>query len=244
MLQRPSNYDVLALWVLSSLSMIALTTGSAVLAMGIVIGAKWALLGRVTRGSQDWDRTPFCQRRQLFLTVERLVYRCCRGKGVPGMLSGTHWLVMYYRALGATVGKDVALFANGKPNLMFTEPDLVTIGDRVAIDDATLVTHKDIRGKFDLAEVRIGDRCVLRSGSSILSGVTMEPGSCLLEHTLIMQDEVVPADATMQGWPAERFDGNRTDHNDAPAMEEFEEPKMAAQSRNNSDATLIAGQEW
>ncbi|KAG7149834.1 putative peroxisomal-coenzyme A synthetase like protein [Verticillium longisporum] len=244
MLQRPSNYDVLALWVLSSLSMIALTTGSAVLAMGIVIGAKWALLGRVTRGSQDWDRTPFCQRRQLFLTVERLVYRCCRGKGVPGMLSGTHWLVMYYRALGATVGKDVALFANGKPNLMFTEPDLVTIGDRVAIDDATLVTHKDIRGKFDLAEVRIGDRCVLRSGSSILSGVTMEPGSCLLEHTLIMQDEVVPADATMQGWPAERFDGNRTDHNNVPVMEDFEEPKMADQSRNNSDATLIAGQEW
>ncbi|PNH37524.1 hypothetical protein VD0004_g9272 [Verticillium dahliae] len=244
MLQRPSNYDVLALWVLSSLSMIALTTGSAVLAMSIVIGAKWALLGRVTRGSQDWDQSPFCQRRQLFLTVERLVYRCCRGKGVPGMLSGTHWLVMYYRALGATVGKDVALFANGKPNLMFTEPDLVTIGDRVAIDDATLVTHKDIRGKFDLAEVRIGDRCVLRSGSSILSGVTMEPGSCLLEHTLIMQDEVVPADATMQGWPAERFDGNRTDHNNVPVVEDFEEPKMADQFRNNSDATLIAGQEW
>ncbi|KAM0327410.1 hypothetical protein ACHAQA_005696 [Verticillium albo-atrum] len=243
MLQRPSTYDVLALWVLSSLSMIALTTGSAVLAMGIVIAAKWALLGRVTPGSRDWDKTSFCQRRQLFLTVERLVYRCCRGKGVPGMLSGTHWLVMYYRALGATVGKDVALFANGKPNLMFTEPDLVTIGDRVAIDDATLVTHKDIRGKFDLAKVNIGDRCVLRSGSSILSGVTMEPGSCLLEHTLIMQDEVVQADTTMQGWPAENFNGNRTGPNTTFAVNDFEEPRMAAASRNNSDATLIAGQE-
>ena len=47
------------------------------------------------------------------------------------MLTGTHWLVLYFRALGANIGKDCALFAGGAPSLMFTEPDLLTLGDRV-----------------------------------------------------------------------------------------------------------------
>lgn len=53
---------------------------------------------------------------------------------------------MYFRALGANIGKDCALFAGGMPSLMFTEPDLLTLGDRVAVDDALLVGHINSRG--------------------------------------------------------------------------------------------------
>jgi carbonic anhydrase/acetyltransferase-like protein (isoleucine patch superfamily) len=92
---------------------------------------------------------------------------------------------------------------------MFTEPELITLGDRVVVDDASVVAHINTRGKFDLNKVEIGDRCVLRTGSRLLSGAQMKNDSCLLEHTLIMGGDVVEEKWTMQGWPAERFTASR-----------------------------------
>lgn len=202
-------FDILALYLMTSVTIAILTTVQAVLALLIVVGAKWALLGRRKPGNYDWDKSPYCQRWQLFLSIEKLRRQCYRGQGVLGMLTGTSWIVLYFRALGANIGKDCALFANGRPSLMFTEPDLITLGDRVVVDDASVVAHINTRGKFDLNRLEIGDRCVLRSGSRLLSGATMEQDSCLLEHTLIMGGDVVEARRTMQGWPADRFNGQR-----------------------------------
>lgn len=201
--------DVLALWLMVTVLIAILTTIQALLALGMVIGAKWALMGRRMPGNYDWDKHPYCQRWQLFLCIEKLRRNCYRGSGILGMLTGTHWLVLYFKALGADIGKDCALFANGRPSLMFTEPDLIKLGDRVVVDDASVVAHINTRGKFDLNRLEIGDRCVLRTGSRLLSGATMKDDSCLLEHTLIMGGDVVEAKWTMQGWPAERFSGQR-----------------------------------
>lgn len=198
-------WDVLALYILSSVVIAILTSLQAVLALAMVIGAKWALLGRRMPGNYDWDKSPYCQRWQLFLNIEKLRRYCYRGHGVLGLLTGTQWIVWYFKAMGANIGKDCALFANGRPSLMFTEPDLITLGDRVNIDDASVVAHINTRGKFDLNRLEIGDRCVLRTGSRLLSGATMKNDSCLLEHTLIMGGDVVEANWTMQGWPAERY---------------------------------------
>ena len=92
---------------------------------------------------------------------------------------------------------------------MFTEPDLLTLGDRVAVDDASLVAHINSRGKFDLNNLSVGDRSVLRTGSRLLSGARMEADSCLLEHALVMSGDVVDDGCTSQGWPAEDFSGSR-----------------------------------
>lgn len=127
-----------------------------------------------------------------------------------GMLTGTYWCVLYFRVLGAKIGRDCALFANGRPSLLFTEPDLLTLGDRVAVDDASLVGHINSRGKFDLNPLSVGDRCVLRTGSRLLSGATMMNDSCLLEHTLVMGGDVIEEGVAMQGWPAEAHRGKRT----------------------------------
>lgn len=160
-------------------------------------------------GNYDWDKSSYCQRWQIFLSIERLRRRCFHSQGIIGLLTGTNWIVLYFRALGAEIGKDCALFANGSPSLIFTEPDLIKLGDRVAIDDASVVAHVNTRGKFDLNKLNIGDRCVMRSGSRLLSGATMKDDSCLLEHTLIMGGDVVEERWTMQGWPAERYTGKR-----------------------------------
>ncbi|KAH7124703.1 hypothetical protein EDB81DRAFT_664597 [Dactylonectria macrodidyma] len=202
-------YDVLVLFLLSFGTIAVLTTAQAILALAVVIGAKWALLGRRMPGDYDWDKSPYCQRWQVFLCIEKLRRQCYRGNGILGLLTGTSWIVLYFRALGARIGKDCALFANGQPSLMFTEPDLITLGDRVVVDDASVIAHINTRGKFGLNRLEIGDRCVLRTGSRLLSGAMMKDDSCLLEHTLIMGGDVVEERWTMQGWPAERFTSQR-----------------------------------
>lgn len=187
----------------------ALTTAQAIVAVAFVIASKWTLLGRRKPGNYDWDKSSYCQRWQVFLGIERLRRSCFRGNGILGMLTSTHWVVMYFRAMGADIGKDCALFANGDPSLYFTEPDLLTLGDRVAVDDASLVGHVNSRGTFDLNRLAVGDRCVLRSGSRLLSGADMKSDACLMEHTLVMGGDVVGEGETMQGWPAGVFRGNR-----------------------------------
>ncbi|KAK5722153.1 putative NRPS-like protein biosynthetic cluster [Elasticomyces elasticus] len=174
-----------------------------------LIGAKWLLLGRRQAGNYDWDKSPYCQRWQFFLKLESLRRHCYGGLGILSLLTGTAWIVAYFRALGLKIGKDCALFAGGTPSLFFTEPDLLELGDRVVVDDASLVAHINTRGKFDLNELKVGHRSVLRSGSRLLSGAKMEDDTCLLEHTLVMAGDVVEAGCTSQGWPAEEFKGSR-----------------------------------
>lgn len=209
LLGRDRWFDPLVLYLCFFILIAIIATFQAALAIGLVIASKWYLLGRRQPGNYDWDKSPYCQNWQLYLTIEKLRRYCYRGHGVLGMLTGTHWLVLYFRALGGTIGDNCALFANGRPSLMFTEPDLLTIGDRTVIDDASVVAHINTRGKFDLNSLEIGERCVMRSGSRLLSGAKMESDSALLEHTLIMGGDVVQRGWTMQGWPAERYQGRR-----------------------------------
>ncbi|KAJ3022384.1 hypothetical protein HKX48_006319 [Thoreauomyces humboldtii] len=184
-------------------------TIQAILAILIVIAAKWILMGRRQAGKFDWDTSSYCQRWQVFLTVESLRRHCYGGHGILGLLTGTYYCTLYFRFLGATIGKDCSLFSGGLPSLMFTEPDLLTLGDRVSVDDASLVSHINSRGHFSLNPLKVGSRSVLRTGSRLLSGAQMGEDTCLLEHTLIMAGDYVEDGATMQGWPAAHFDENR-----------------------------------
>jgi hypothetical protein len=111
-------------------------------AISVDIGAKWLIMGRRKQGSYPWDQSSYCQRWQLYLTVQ--VIR--RGSFLE-RLQGTQYLVWYFRALGATIGKDVCLYPNGGDPMM-TEPDLVTIGDGASIDDASVIAHINTRGNF------------------------------------------------------------------------------------------------
>ena len=125
------------------------------------------------------------------------------------MLTGTHYLVLYFRTLGAKIGKDCALYVGGELSLIITEPDLSEHGDRVAIDDASLSSHINSRGHFSLNRLSVGSRSSLRSGSRLLSGAEIGEDACLLEHTLIMSGDTADNGKTYQGWPADVLKGNR-----------------------------------
>ncbi|KAI1421321.1 acetyl-CoA synthetase-like protein [Xylaria sp. FL1777] len=202
-------YDSFILFSLCSALLSVLMAVQSVIAIGFVIAAKWILLGRRQPGNFDWDKSSYCQRWQLFMAIERIRRHCFGGHGILGLLTGTAYMTWYFRALGAKIGRDCALFVSGRPSLLFTEPDLLDMGDRVVVDDASLVGHINTRGKFDLNRLHVGDRCVLRTNSRLLSGAKMEKDSCLLENTLVMAGDVVEQGETMQGWPASRFRGER-----------------------------------
>lgn len=188
---------------------IAIMAAQTVIALLAIIAFKWILMGRRTQGNYDWDKSPYCQRWQLFLKFEAFRRTCYGGHGILGLLTGSAWVPMYFRCLGAEIGKDCSIFSSGTPSLYFTEPDLLHIGNRVCVDDASLVGHINTRGKFDLNPLYVGDRSVLRSGSRLLSGARMESDTALLEHTLVMAGDIVDQGSTSQGWPAEEFKGNR-----------------------------------
>ncbi|SZF00454.1 unnamed protein product [Blumeria hordei] len=177
-------------------------------AIVIVVAAKWIVIGRRQPGNYDWDKSSYCQRWQLFLTIEGFRSRCLGGNGVLNLFTGTYYIVLYYRLLGARIGNNTALFAGGCPSAFITEPDLLVIGNRVAIDDASLVAHINSRGTFDLRTLEIADGAVLRSGSRLLSGASMGRNSRLLEHTLIMAGDRADEGLTYQGWPAEVYISN------------------------------------
>ncbi|KAJ6051107.1 uncharacterized protein N7446_005739 [Penicillium canescens] len=128
------------------------------------------------------------------------------GAGILGFFTGTEYLNTFFRALGARIGRNCALFANGRPTIMLTEPDLVTIGDRVAVDDTSVVAHINTRGEFELRELNIGSGCVLRTASRLMSGASMGDDACLLEHTCILPGDHVDNGAIYQGWPAVPFE--------------------------------------
>ncbi|PLB33705.1 acetyl-CoA synthetase-like protein [Aspergillus candidus] len=198
-----------AVFGILGIGMAATSIVQAVIAMVVVIAGKWAIMGRRQEGEYHWDRSSYNQRWQAYLAVERLIKKCYGRSGVLGLLTGTHWLVIYLRALGANIGRDCAIHANGNPSLPITEPDLLTLGDRVAVDDASLVAHLNSRGDFELHPLSVGDRSVMRSGTRLLSAASMGSDACLLEHTLVLSGDHVDDGLTLQGWPAEEAQGAR-----------------------------------
>ncbi|OKL61481.1 hypothetical protein UA08_03423 [Talaromyces atroroseus] len=185
------------------------SAAQAFLALGIIICIKWMVMGRRKEGTFHWDKSSYNQRWQFLLSCETVIKDCYGGAGLLPMITGTAYLSWYYRLLGANIGKDCAIHANGTPNIFFTEPDLLTLGNRVAVDDASLVCHLNSRGEFELHTLNVGDRSILRAGSRLMSGASMGQDACLLEHTLVLSGDHVEDGDTLQGWPAEGFDGKR-----------------------------------
>jgi acetyltransferase-like isoleucine patch superfamily enzyme len=140
--------------------------------------------------------------------------------GILELISGSAFLVWYFRAMGCVIGENVCLYPNGGDPMM-TEPDMVNIGDNCCVDNASLIAHINTRGYFRytilclyfhndkssifvrLNPIDVGSGCVLKSNTRLLSGSGMENNSILLEHTLVISGDRVDAGSVWQGWPSE-----------------------------------------
>eukprot|EP01035_Chromulina_nebulosa_P020493 gene20493-26587_t len=159
----------------------------------------WILLGRRKPGVYSWDQSSYCQRWQLYLTIQE-IRRSDENTGILNLIRGSIYLVWYFKLLGSSIGYNVCLYPNGGDPMM-TEPDVVTIRNNVVIDDASLIAHINTRGIFKLNQVVVESNCVLKSFSRLLSGGYMDSYSILCEHSLVLGGERVDQGTVWQGWP-------------------------------------------
>lgn len=153
------------------------------------------VLGRRKPGTYNWDEHSFCQRWLLTRCIHKIVndpLECLRG--TPMMNS-------YFRMHGAKIGKGVCLYPTGADPYM-TEPDLVSLGDGVCVDRASLVAHSNTFGEYELRTLEVGSKATLRTNSRLISGAKMAENSEILEHTLVLPGDEVPKFQACQGWPA------------------------------------------
>lgn len=90
-----------------------LNVAMSILALVFDISAKWIVIGHREPGLYSWDRSSYCQRWQLYLTMQELRRGQLPKNGILDFIAGSQYLVWYFRALGCSIGKDVCLFPNG-----------------------------------------------------------------------------------------------------------------------------------
>uniref|UniRef100_A0A0G4G3F4 Uncharacterized protein n=1 Tax=Chromera velia CCMP2878 TaxID=1169474 RepID=A0A0G4G3F4_9ALVE len=169
---------------------------SRLIALGADVSLKWMILGKVSPGNYDWDKKSYNRNWKLHTQFVKL-----RGvHEVDDYLGGSEYICMFFRFLGARIGKNVCLYPVGSDPMM-TEPDLVTIEDGACVNHAFVVCHLNSRGRFDLDRVRIGPNATMRAHSRVMAGAVLEEGAVLLERTLAPAGETVDAGAVKQGWP-------------------------------------------
>eukprot|EP00930_Biecheleria_cincta_P030701 TRINITY_DN21279_c0_g1_i1.p1 TRINITY_DN21279_c0_g1~~TRINITY_DN21279_c0_g1_i1.p1 ORF type:complete len:1391 (+),score=203.76 TRINITY_DN21279_c0_g1_i1:129-4175(+) len=112
-------------------------------------------------------------------------------------LQGTEFLAMYYRAMGAKVGRNCCLFG-----LAF-EYDLLSIGDRCSIGwecDTTCHTVENMVIK--LAPTVLEPYASMMPHSMVSPGAILSRGAVVLENSQVLKGELVPANECWAGLPA------------------------------------------
>jgi non-ribosomal peptide synthetase-like protein len=176
-------------WVLAAAAPVAMLLGF-IITLVLGLAAKWLLVGRfreVEHPVWSWGYFRWWLAKMLTMPVQ----------GMAQSFVGTPLAPVFYRLLGARIGKRVYLGA------VLDEPDLVTIGDDASIADmAILRTHSLQDGVLRLRRIHIGNgafvgcRAVISAGASLGDGAKLHPQSCLVEDT------VAPAGSEWFGSPA------------------------------------------
>lgn len=112
-------------------------------------------------------------------------------------LRGTPYAAWFFRMMGSKIGRRVFL-----DSTLFTEYDLITIGDEVAVNNGcTIQTYLFEDRIMKMSTIDIADRCSLGAGSVVLYDTVLKPGVNLRDLSLVMKGEVLPPDTRWEGSP-------------------------------------------
>ncbi|MFT6381376.1 MAG: non-ribosomal peptide synthetase-like protein [Akkermansiaceae bacterium] len=113
---------------------------------------------------------------------------------------GTPFLAPFLRLLGCKIGKDTYLGTT-----LFSEWDLVEVGDHVALNAGTVVQNHLFEDRvMKASHLKIGDRCSVGNMAVVLYDTEMKEGSELAPLSLLMKGETVPANSRWSGIPTAR----------------------------------------
>ncbi|WP_219908073.1 Pls/PosA family non-ribosomal peptide synthetase [Enhygromyxa salina] len=158
--------------------------------LGLSIALKWVIVGRYRAGAYPmWG---------LYYFRFWLATRVQAMSGV-GLLAGTPVMNLYYRLMGAKVGRGCILDTDHCAIY-----DLVTIGDETSVGAQTQLPGYRIEdGLLILGRVDIGSRCFVGIHSALGLNCKMEDDSRLDNLSLLSDGETVPAGEGRRGSPAQ-----------------------------------------
>ncbi|TDK27081.1 amino acid adenylation domain-containing protein [Arthrobacter crusticola] len=116
------------------------------------------------------------------------------------MFVGTPVYALYLRALGAKVGRNVAIFASAVPVCT----DLITIGDGTVIrKDAAFSGYRAHRGRIQTGAVTIGADVVIGEAAILDIGSSIGDGSQLGHGSSLYASQSIPPNERWHGSPAQ-----------------------------------------
>jgi len=159
----------------------------------VAIALKWIIMGRYKpRQTPLWSA---------FVWGNEFVNGLCENVVYPLLLlplTGTPWLPMVFRLLGASIGKNVFM-----ETTEITEFDLVHIGDNASLNyGATIQTHLFEDRVMKMSNLLIGKNTTIGPMSVVLYDSEMKEGAQLYGLSLLMKGETLPGNSAWHGVPA------------------------------------------
>jgi acetyltransferase-like isoleucine patch superfamily enzyme len=116
---------------------------------------------------------------------------------VLASLEGTLLLTWYLRAMGARIGRRVAL---GDGFAQVVDPDMLEIDDDATVQ-AQFQAHTFEDRVLKIDRVRIHRGATVAAGVVLLSGSDLGPGTRVAAHSVVMKREHLRAGGTYAGCP-------------------------------------------
>jgi non-ribosomal peptide synthetase-like protein len=158
--------------------------------LALSIGVKWLVVGRFRPG-----RIPLWSLAYYRFWVARLF----QGLSGAGFFVGTPLMSIYYRAMGAKVGRDAVI-----STVHCVAHDLISIGEGASIGAETqLLGYRVEDGMLVLGTVEIGERCFVGMHCALGLNVAMGKGALLDDLSLLADGSQIGADEARRGVPAE-----------------------------------------
>jgi non-ribosomal peptide synthetase-like protein len=182
---REDDYEILQ----SILSAVSVLVGLYPLMLAAAIVLKWAVIGRYKPG--DYPLWSFYYFRFWFVNTIQSV--------IPvEYLSGTPLLNIYYRLMGAKIGRNVHLGTHN--SAIF---DLLSIGSDSSIGtDASLLGYTVENGLLRIGPIRIGERCFVGTRAVVREHAVLESDSALEDLSMLPRGARVPPGEGWLGSPA------------------------------------------
>ena len=184
------GYEVYGLWITFAL-LPALGLLVATLAVAIVVGLKWAVMGRFKPVI-----VPLWSPYVWFNEMVNGAYESIMAPVVTTFL-GTPFAAPLLRLLGCKIGSHCYIAST-----LFSEFDLVQIGDYVALNSGVVIQNHLFEDRvMKSSYLTIEQGCSIGNMSVVLYDTCMEEGARLGPMSLLMKGEVMPADSRWHGIP-------------------------------------------
>ncbi|HLF34680.1 MAG TPA: Pls/PosA family non-ribosomal peptide synthetase [Cyclobacteriaceae bacterium] len=167
----------------------------------VILGAaliKWIVIGKYKPFNYPlWSN--FVWR----LELVNALYEFLSTPLILGSLQGTPFLPWYLRLMGSKIGRQCYINTTG-----FLEWDLVSIGDRTALCNQSVVqTHLFEDRVLKASKLTIGRDCTIGQSSVVLYDTHMGNGSSIGGLSFLMKGESIPEGSFWEGCPA-KYAGN------------------------------------